>query len=147
MPLPALLVGYPTVGNACRVGPPPQSHCRPQRTSGRVAVPSRLPTLTTGASVAAPMTPRDDSEAMLRETWWRISLLQAIAFVAGTIMAWQAVECALLRHNGHAIIWGIGVLISLFTYAIDARTRVHSKAVLVSRNPTAAGTDRKSLGE
>jgi len=79
------------------------------------------------------MTTHDDISAMLRDTLWRTSFLQAIVVVAGLGMAWQAAECALLGHHGHAILCGIGVAINVLSYEIATRTRAAAKEALDSR--------------
>ena len=78
------------------------------------------------------MTTRDDIAAMLRATRWRTSLLQAAVCVVGAGMVWQAAQCALLGHHGHAIFCGVGVMINLLSYEIAARTRAVADAALDS---------------
>jgi len=45
-------------------------------------------------------------------------------------MAWQAIECGLLRHHGHSTLCAIGVLINCITFEIAENARAYARAAL-----------------
>jgi hypothetical protein len=70
---------------------------------------------------------RDDTAPMLRTIVWGTYFVQAAACVIGLVMAWPAIECALLGHHGHAILCAIGALISYATLEIAGDIREHAR--------------------
>jgi hypothetical protein len=64
---------------------------------------------------------------MLRIIVWGTYFVEVAACLIGLAMAWQAIEGALLRHHGHAILWSIGALISYATFEIAGSIRAQAR--------------------
>jgi hypothetical protein len=72
----------------------------------------------------------DRTAATLRGTMRVAALVQAGTVVVGIVMAWQAMECALVRHHGNSILCAFGVMLNLFSYRLSADTRERARIAL-----------------
>ena len=74
------------------------------------------------------MQPRE--MAIIRATIWRLALLKPAIVVTGLMMAWQAAECGLMRHHGHAMICASLVMANLLAYGLADRTHKLAREAL-----------------
>jgi len=74
----------------------------------------------------------DGTAATLRSTVRLAALVQAGALVVGLVMAWQAIQCALMRHHGNSMLCTFGVMINLYSFGFAAKTLERARDVLDS---------------
>src|SRR5215471_17421944 len=88
---------------------------------------------------------RDKSASTLRSTIWLTALMQAGTLVAGLVMAWQAIECAGLRHHGDSALCTVGVMVNYSIFWLAAETRQRARDALAHFGSPADAPDTVSL--
>jgi hypothetical protein len=74
----------------------------------------------------------DGTAATLRHVVWVAALVQAGTLVLGLGMAWDAIECALVRHHGNSMLCAFGVMLNLYSFGLAAKTRERARDALGS---------------
>ena len=76
----------------------------------------------------------DKATTILRSTLWLAALVQAGTVVVGLVMAWHAIDCALMHHHGNSLLCTIGVMVNILSFQLVAAARERVDDAL-STNP------------